>query len=63
MVFSVLEKIDFASNADDDAPYLTGDVARQANDSLENASGELFAGLLVIKWKSVLLGSSNYSLQ
>ena len=49
MVFSVFEKIDFASNADDDAPYLIVDVARQANDSLENASGELFAGLLVIK--------------
>lgn len=55
MIFFVLDKIDFASYAVDDVPYVIDDGARQVTDSLVNTSGESFAGLLVIKWKSVLI--------
>ena len=49
MILSVLGKIDFASYAVDDVPYVIEDGARQVTDSLVNTSGESFAGLLVIK--------------
>ena len=43
------EKVDFASYADDNAPYVIGNGVKEAISSLKEVSDELFYGLQTIK--------------
>ena len=48
-LFFIVNEIDFASYADDNTPFVSGDRLKDVLDSLENASLKLFAGSLTIK--------------
>ena len=48
-LFFTVNEIDFASYADDNTPFVSGDRLKDVLDSLENASLKLFAGSLTIK--------------
>ena len=48
-LFLIMNKIDFASYADDNTPHVVGDGAEEAVNSLKEASENYFTGLPTIK--------------
>ena len=58
-LFLIMNKVDFASYADDNIPYITGNCVKEVINSLKKASDELFSGLQTIKWKCHLWTSSS----
>ena len=41
-MFLIMNKVDFASYADDNTPYVTGNDVKEVINSLKEASGKLF---------------------
>ena len=54
-LFFIVNKIDFASHADDNTPFVSGNRLDDVLDYLKNASLNFLTGFLTIKWRKILI--------